>query len=43
MRCKEDFSKEYEGSDTEDDSGGTVEAKEQSGIPKSEEMVTPYK
>ena len=34
--CRRDFSKEYE-----DDSEGIMEAKEESGIPPSEEMVVP--
>ena len=38
-KCRRDFYKEHDCYEIEDDSGGITKAKEESGIPPSEEMV----
>ena len=39
--CRRDFYKEHDCCEIEDDLGGIMEAKEESGIPPSKEMVVP--
>ena len=39
--CRQDFYQEHDSYEIEDDSGGITKAKEESGIPLSEEMVVP--